>query len=74
MLKNGLRGLMKLQLNKCKCGKTYSLKEVNATSELCSTCNEKIKNEIRKKDAIRKSLNRDDRVSNNLERLEGIDE
>lgn len=65
---------MKLQLNKCKCGKTYSLKEVNATSELCSTCNEKVKNEVRKKDAIRKSLNRDDRVSNNLERLEGIDE
>ena len=60
---------MKLQLNKCKCGKTYSLKEVNATSELCSTCNEKVKNEARKKDAIRKSLNRDDRVSNNIEKL-----
>lgn len=62
---------MKLQLNKCKCGKTYNAKEVNATSELCSTCNEKIKNEIRKKDAIRKSLNRDDRASNNLDKLGG---
>ena len=49
---------MKLQLNKCKCGKTYSLKEVNATSELCSTCNEKILKEKRTKDALRKSLNR----------------
>ena len=65
---------MKLQLNKCKCGKTYNPKEVNATSELCSTCNEKVKNEIRKKDALRKSLNRDDRVSSNLEKLGGIDE
>ena len=60
---------MKLQLNKCKCGKTYSLKEVNATSELCSTCNEKVKNEARKKDALRKSLNRDERVSSNIEKL-----
>lgn len=60
---------MKLQLNKCKCGKTYSLKEVNATSELCSTCNEKILNEKRRKDALRKSLNRDDRVSSNIEKL-----
>jgi len=65
---------MKLQLNKCKCGKTYSLKEVDATSELCSTCNEKIINEKRRKDAIRKSLNRDERVSLGLERLGGIDE
>ena len=65
---------MKLQLNKCKCGKTYSLKEVNATSELCSTCNEKIINEKRTKDSFRKSLNRDDRVSSNIERLGGIDE
>lgn len=60
---------MKLQLNKCKCGKTYNIKEVNATNELCSTCNEKIKNEARKKDNLRKSLNRDDRVSNNIEKL-----
>ena len=65
---------MKPQLNKCKCGKTYSLKEVNATSELCSTCNEKILKEKRTKDALRKSLNRDDRVSSSLERLSGIDE
>ena len=67
-------GLMKLQLNKCKCGKTYSLKEVNATSELCSTCNEKILNEKRRRDNLRKSLNRDDRVGSSLERLSGIDE
>lgn len=65
---------MKLQLDKCKCGKTYSLKEVNATSELCSTCNEKILNEKRRKDNLRKSLNRDDRVSNNLDKLGGTDE
>ena len=65
---------MKLQLNKCKCGKTYNPKEVNVTSELCSTCNEKIINEKRRKDAIRKSLNRDDRVSSSLERLSGIEE
>lgn len=65
---------MKLVLLKCKCGKTYNPKEVNATNELCSTCNEKVKNEIRKKDALRKSLNRDDRVSNNLDKLSGIDE
>ena len=65
---------MKLQLNKCKCGKTYSLKEVNATSELCSTCNEKILKEKRTKDALRKSLNRDDRANSSLERLSGIDE
>ena len=40
---------MKLQLNKCKCGKTYSLKEVNATSELCNTRNEKILKEKEQK-------------------------
>ncbi len=60
---------MKLQLNKCKCGKSYNLKEVNSTPELCSTCNEKIINEKRRKDAIRKSLNRDDSISGNLEKL-----
>lgn len=60
---------MKLQLNECKCGKTYNPKEVNATSELCSTCNEKILKEKRTKDALRKSLNRDERVSNNLDKL-----
>ena len=65
---------MKLQLNKCKCGKSYNLKEVNSTPELCSTCNEKIINEKRRKDAIRKSLNREDRVSSSLERLSGIEE
>ena len=61
--------LMKPQLNKCKCGKTYSFKEVNSTPELCSTCNEKIINEKRRKDAIRKSLNREDGISRNLEKL-----
>lgn len=60
----------KLELNQCKkCQRTYNPKEVNATSELCSTCNEKIKNQARKKDALRKSLNRDDRVSSNIEKL-----
>ena len=63
---------MKLQLNKCKCGKSYNLKEVNSTPELCSTCNEKIINEKRRKDAIRKSLNRDDMISSNLEKLGDI--
>jgi len=31
---------MKLQLNKCKCGKTYSLKEFKFTS--CDDCKNKI--------------------------------
>lgn len=65
---------MKLVLLECKCGKTYNPKEVNATSELCSTCNEKILKEKRTKDALRKSLNRDDTVSSNIERLSGIED
>lgn len=61
---------MKLVLLECKnCNKTYNPKEINATSELCNTCNEKIINEKRRRDNLRKSLNRDDRVSSNLEKL-----
>lgn len=64
--------LILLQCNNCK--KTYNQKQDNSTDELCSTCNEKIVNEKRRKDAIRKSLNRDERVSSSLERLSGIEE
>lgn len=65
----------KLILNQCEtCSKTYSLKEIGVNEKLCSTCNDKIKNEIRKKDALRKALNREDRISPNLEKLGGIDE
>ena len=66
---------MKLILLQCNnCNKTYNQKQDNSTSELCSSCNEKILKEKRTKDALRKSLNRDDRVSSSLERLSGIDE
>ena len=66
---------MKLVLLECtNCKKTYNQKQDNSTSELCSTCNEKILKEKRTKDALRKSLNRDERVSSSLERLGGIDE
>lgn len=66
---------MKLVLLECKtCKKTYNQKQENSTGELCSTCNEKILNEKRKRDNLRKSLNRDERVSSSLERLGGIDE
>lgn len=65
---------MRAKLNQCKCGKTYNLNETGTTENLCSSCNDKIKAEIRKKDAIRKSLNRSDDVSSNLERLSGIEE
>lgn len=62
---------MKLKLNNCKCGKTYNTKEVNATSELCSTFNEKQRSKTREKDALRKSLSRKDNDSpcDNLEKL-----
>lgn len=61
--------MAKLILKQCECGKTFNPKETGTTETLCATCNNKVKSEIRKKDAIRKSLNRDDRVSNNLEKL-----
>lgn len=61
---------MKLVLLECtNCKKTYNQKQDNATSELCSTCNEKILKEKRTKDALRKSLNREDGISRNLEKL-----
>lgn len=63
----------KLELNQCKkCKRTYNTKEVNATSDICSHCNEKYKDELRKKDNLRKSLNREDSISINLERLSKI--
>lgn len=65
---------MRAKLNQCKCGKTYNLNEIGTTETLCSSCNDKIKAEIRKKDTIRKSLNRKDSVSCDLEKLAGIEE
>lgn len=66
---------MKLVLLECKtCKKTYNQKQENSTDELCSTCNEKILNEKRRRDNLRKSLKRDEKVSSSLERLGGIDE
>ena len=62
----------KLELNQCtKCKRTYDLKVVNATPDICSHCNEKYKNEFRKKDALRKSLSRNenDKPCDNLEKL-----
>ena len=63
----------KLELNQCtKCKRTYDLKVVNASIDTCSHCNEKYKDELRKKDSLRKSLNREDSISINLERLSKI--
>ena len=63
----------KLELNQCtKCKRTYDLKVVNATIDTCASCNEKYKDELRKKDSLRKSLNREDSISINLERLSKI--
>lgn len=60
----------KLTLKECEtCNKTYNPKETGTTEILCSSCNNKIKAEIRKKDALRKSLNREDGISSNLEKL-----
>lgn len=64
---------MRAKLNKCKCGKTYNLNEVGTTEALCETCNHKVKSEIRRKDALRKSLNRKDSPSVDLEKLADID-
>ena len=65
---------MRAKLNQCKCGKTYNLNEIGTTETLCSSCNDKIKSEIRKSDILRKAINRNNEVSSNLERLSGIDE
>lgn len=66
--------MAKLKLKECKCGKTFNPKENGTSETLCATCNEKVKSEIRKKDAIRKSLNRKDSPSVELEKLAGIEE
>lgn len=66
--------MAKLILKQCKCGKTFNLKETGTSETLCAVCNEKVKAEIRKKDSIRKSLNRKDSPSVELEKLAGIEE
>lgn len=66
----------KLQLNECKkCKRTYDLNVVNATSDTCSHCNEKQRNKVREKDALRKSLSRNenDKPCDNLEKLADIE-
>ena len=63
---------MKANLNQCVCNKTYNINETGATEILCSRCNEKLKYETRRKDNLRKNLNRDDKVSSNLEKLGSI--
>lgn len=65
--------MAKLILKQCKCGKTFNIQDIGVSENLCSTCNSKIKSEIKRKDALRKNLNRDDKVSSNLERLGGIE-
>lgn len=65
----------KLELNQCKkCQRTYNTKEVNATSDTCAHCNEKQRNKVREKDALRKSLSRNenDKPCENLEKLGDI--
>ena len=60
----------KLELNQCtKCKRTYDLKVVNASSDTCSHCNEKHKDELRKKDSLRKAISRNenDKPCDNLE-------
>lgn len=62
----------KLELNQCsKCKRTYDLKVVNATVDTCSYCNEKQRIKAREKDALRKSLSRNenDKPCDNLEKL-----
>lgn len=66
--------MAKLILKQCKCKKTFNPKETGASETLCAVCNEKVKAEIRKKDSIRKSLNRKDNPSVELEKLAGIEE
>ena len=64
----------KLILKQCECKRSFNPKDFGASDNLCPTCNQKVKSEIRKKDAIRKSLNRDDSISSNLERLAGVED
>ena len=62
--------MAKLILKECEtCNKTYSPKETGTTESLCASCNNKIKLEARIKDNLRKSLNREDGISRNLEKL-----
>ena len=62
--------MAKLILKECEtCNKTYSPKETGTTESLCASCNNKIKLEARRKDNLRKSLNREDGISRNLEKL-----
>ena len=62
--------MAKLILKECEtCNKTYSPKETGTTESLCASCNNKIKSEARIKDNLRKSLNREDGISRNLEKL-----
>lgn len=63
---------MKANLNQCVCNKTYNINETGATDTLCARCNEKLKYKLRRKDNLRKNLNRDDKVSSNLEKLSEI--
>ena len=67
----------KLELNQCtKCKRTYDLKVVNATVDICGSCNEKKWDKVREKDSLRKALNRSDNNSpcSNIEKLSHIDE
>ncbi len=66
----------KLELNQCtKCKRTYDLKVVNATVDTCSHCNEKQRIKTREKDALRKSLSRNEnnKPCDNLEKLADIE-
>lgn len=65
----------KLQLNQCaECGRTFNPLEYGTSETKCETHNKKQLDEKRKKDNVRKSSSRDDRVSSNLEKLGDIDE
>ena len=62
----------KLELNQCtKCKRTYDLKVVNATIDNCASCNEKKRSKTREKDALRKSLSRNENnlPCSNIEKL-----
>lgn len=62
----------KLELSYCiNCGKTYDLSAVNASSNICPSCNENKRDKVRQKDALRKALNRSDNNSpcSNIEKL-----
>lgn len=66
----------KLELNECKkCKRTYDLKVVNSTVDICASCNEKKRDKVREKDSLRKALNRNDNNSpcSNIEKLADIE-